>query len=229
MLVRLGLETASHHTCAEEHRLAAMDIKTNDQYRAFLSRIYGLEAPVEAAVWAYTELGPRLLHERDKAGRIRDDLLELGLSESDVESLPRATVTVRSVAHALGWLFVLERHTLLAGLIRRHVQYTLGDVGVRYLGAYGETPGARFRELGEELCRYAGWCMPRSIVTGANEAFRTQRLWYAEASSAARTRVESSNGLRPLVADDRAGLDHESNIAERIPTNTDDIRERTDA
>ena len=181
MLVRLGLETSIHHAQADEDRLAAMDVKTRAEYRAFLGLAYGFESSVEHAVWRTTELDGDVLRDRKKAARLRDDLQVLGLSASEIEDLPRAAVTIHSVAQALGWLFVIERHTLLSGLIKRHLHRALGDgVGgaFAYLSAYGDTPGARFRSLGEQLGRYAETCPPAAIVSGAKEAFRAQRQWY---------------------------------------------------
>ena len=134
--------------------------------------MYGFEAAVEAAIFR-AGLEPMITHGRFKADLLRADLTELGVA------LPAlATVTVRTTAHAMGWLFVTERHTLLAGLIRRHVQRTLGAPPVHYLAAYEDTPGVRFRALGEALGVYAQRFSPRNIIAGANEAFRAQRQWY---------------------------------------------------
>jgi heme oxygenase len=177
MLVRLGLETIVHHAQADDDRLAAMEIKTLHDYRVFLERIYGFEAPAEHAIYT---AGLGSARDRGKTSLLVQDLTALGTA---LAGLPSATrINVKSAAHALGWLFVLERHTLLAGLVRRHVQRTLGaGVPVSYLSAYGETPGARFRALGEELGKYALQWPPSAIIAGTNDAFRAQRTWYTPA------------------------------------------------
>ena len=173
MLVRLALDTSIHHQQADDDRLSAIELRSVRGYCAFLQRVYGFEAAVEAAI-ARAGVEPMFTHGRYKAARLRSDLTRLG-APADI---PLAEISIRSPAHAMGWLFVLERHTLLSGLIRRHVQRTLGDLPVEYLSAYGETPGVRFRALGDALGVCAQRHAPRSIVTGANEAFRAQRSWY---------------------------------------------------
>jgi heme oxygenase (biliverdin-IX-beta and delta-forming) len=183
MLLRLGLETNQHHATADEDRLALMDVASSADYRAQLARIYGFEAAVEVALAQLIEM-----RERAKAHRLRRDLLALGMSEAALDTLPRCLVRLSSVTQALGWLFVLERHTLLAGLIKRQLEHRFGgDVGeaTLYLTAYGDTPGARFRSLCTMLDDHAHQ-MPAyaSLIVGAaNEAFRCQRQWYLGTAS----------------------------------------------
>src|SRR4051812_24994539 len=183
MLVRLALETATHQTQSDEDRLTALDIANAAGYRAFLVRVYGFEAAVEAALDKVPDIDMSFVRDRAKTPRLEHDLRALGMSPEDIATLPRAgTLTIRSAAQALGWLFVIERHTLLHGLLRRHVERTLGDAArnaTTYFQAYGGTPGARFRELGAALCAYAHTYPPVTIVTAAKEAFRSQRHWYA--------------------------------------------------
>lgn len=174
MLVRLALDTSIHHQQADDDRLSAIEIRSGHAYCTFLQRVYGFEAAVEAAI-AGTGIEPMFTHGRFKADHLRSDLAALG---ARVPDLPRAEIAIRHPAQAMGWLFVLERHTLLSGLVRRHIQRTLGEPPVDYLSAYGETPGIRFRALGEALGIYAQRHTPRAIVAGASEAFRAQRSWY---------------------------------------------------
>jgi len=176
MLVRLALETTVHHQQADDDRLTAIDVNTLDAYRAFLRRVFSFEAAVETAI-AAAGIEPMFTNGRFKAELIRSDLFELGCEPPMI-----ATVNVRSTAHAMGWLFVIERHTLLAGLIRRHIQRTLETSAVGYLSAYDDAPGIRFRGLGDALGVYAQRHSPRSIISGANEAFRAQRQWYTNDS-----------------------------------------------
>jgi heme oxygenase len=183
MLVRVALETTIHHAAADEDRLTALDIETVDDYVAVLTRIYGFEAEVETALAKVADLDPNFVRDRAKAARLYQDLVVLGMTSEDIIPLPKvSTISIRSGAQALGWMFVLERHTLLSGLIRRHVVRALGEEilpATSYLAAYGDTPGARFRAFGSALCAYAHTYPPAAIVHAANEAFRAQRQWYA--------------------------------------------------
>ena len=182
MLVRLALETTLHHPSADEDRLGAMDIATVADYRAFLLRVYGFEAPVEQAIGRIADLDPALLRSRSKTSLLRHDLMALGATSEELEHVCSFhAIHLRTFAHALGWLYALERHTLVSGLIRRHVLHVLGTTfegATTYLNAYGTTPGARFRALGETLGRYAQEFPPTVIIAAACEAFRAQRQWY---------------------------------------------------
>jgi heme oxygenase len=181
MLVRLGLETAQHHGPADEDRLAALSITSIAEYRAFLVRVYGFEVPVEDAIHKLRHLELRFVRERARSALLKADLLALGLSETQLAETPRSTaISIRTLADALGWVFVLERQTLLAGLVRRQLQQMLGPkTPIAYLGAY-DTPGARLRELGTRLGNLAHAHSPVAIVEAANAAFRVQRQWYRQ-------------------------------------------------
>ena len=173
MLVRLALDTSIHHQQADDDRLSAIELRSARGYGVFLQQVYGFEAAVEAAI-ARADVEPMFTHGRYKSELLRSDLAALGAPVD----LPLAEISIRSPAQAMGWLFVIERQTLLSGLVRRHIQRTLADPPVDYLSAYGETPGIRFRALGEALGIQAQRHTPRAIVAGANEAFRAQRSWY---------------------------------------------------
>ncbi|HLL25535.1 MAG TPA: biliverdin-producing heme oxygenase [Kofleriaceae bacterium] len=180
MLLRLALDTASHHVAADEDRLAVMDVKTRGEYVTHLARIYGFESVVEDMIARVSDIDPVILRDRQKTARLRSDLLALGSSSSRIASLRTLSrANIRTPAQALGWLYVLERSTRLAGVIRRHVQHLLGaDIAVSYFTSGSETAGARFRMFGELLGAYARRYTPSQIVFAANEAFRAQRLWF---------------------------------------------------
>ena len=181
MLIRLGLETQQHHAVADADRIALMEAPSPLAYRANLAHIFGFEAPIETAL-AHV-LDATVLRDRVKAHWLRRDLAALGLSPSEIECLPHHPVRFTSVAQALGWLFVIERHALLSGLIRRELEHRLGGAigdATSYLAAYGDAPGARFRSLCAALDIYAAQhaSYPTLIVAAASEAFRAQRQWY---------------------------------------------------
>lgn len=206
MLARLAVETGAHHAAADDDRLAVLDVSSVAAYRACLVRIYGFEAEVEHVLAHTRELDAGVLRDRLKAGRLRQDLLALGLSEMDIIDVAlAASVNVRSAGQALGWLFVLERNTLLSGLLRRHVQRVLGDQvrnAMHYLSAYTDTAGARFRALGEALGAHANRFSPSVIVWSANDAFRAQRQWYRSATTTPLVRRERGTAAREVQWDD---------------------------
>jgi len=178
MLVRVMLETRAHHVRADEDRLALLDRRTGAAYRTFLARVLGFEAPYEAAL-AASRLAPDAIAPRIKAERLLADLRALGVSPEQIARLPRATIRpFQSEAEALGWLFAVERNTLMHGQLHRHVAAWLPDHPHAYLTAY-QSPGARMRELGELLdAACTGLLMPERICGAAREAFRSQHNWF---------------------------------------------------
>lgn len=191
MLLRLALETAPHQHAADDDRLAVMEAKSLDDYRTWLTAVYGFELKVEQAIARVVELDTAMLRERLKMGRLREDLASLGLSPTQISRLPTASnVTLASGPQALGWMFVLERQSLMNGVIMRHLLHELGDSvrnASRYLSAYGEHPGLKFRELGALLNASAKRHSASGIIAAAHDAFRAQRQWYLTAMMTAPT------------------------------------------
>jgi heme oxygenase (biliverdin-IX-beta and delta-forming) len=212
MLVRIGLDTRAHHATADADRLKVLDVAGPAQYASYLARVHGYEAPVEAAVAALPDM---LVHlTRPKAGQLRRDLLALGLTDPDLAALPRcgSIGAMSSRAQALGWLYVLERNTLITGLLRRHLTHRMPaemKAASAYLSASSVAPGARLRALGEALAVEAehGPHAIAEIVAAANEAFRCQRHWLRSWTPTSRlgSRGERPTGdsMPPIASSDR--------------------------
>jgi len=183
ILRRLGIETAAYREAADEDRLNALSVSTVGAYRTLLLRILGFESSVEHVVLKMTELDSSFIEKRLRSFFLHEDLLALDVSERDIESATNdAQLTIESPAHALGWLFVIERQMLLSGLIRRQLQSTFGtamDDAMKYWSAYGEQPGARFKTFVDGLALHARAYDADLIVQGAVDAFRQQRHWYS--------------------------------------------------
>jgi heme oxygenase len=160
-----------------------MDVASAEQYRSFLARVYGFEAAVERRVSSITGLADAAAGARARIGRLYRDLAALGLSQVDIAALPQASVEPRTATEGLGWLFVIERHVLLAGLIRRFLASELGDVFARareYFDTHLEA-GEQLREVGEALSDAfkRGGTRPDAAVGAARRAFEAQAQWYS--------------------------------------------------
>jgi heme oxygenase len=208
ILHRLAAETRPHHASADADRISLMDAASEADYARHLARIYGFESGVEHALDGVRGLEPRITGPRKKAERLTHDLAALGMSARQVTELPRYLVTICSPTQALGWMFVVERLTLLSGLIRRHLEARLPDVmpqASAYLSAYGPDTGAKLRALGEECERHGRRCVtePIAMVAAANAAFRQQRLWFSKLRSRPITApgYELSRALAEPLAD----------------------------
>jgi heme oxygenase len=189
MLIRLALETKPHHASADADRLTLLedDVPTAGRYRTFLEAVYGFEASYERALIQTPALEPRLVRACSRLVLLERDLRALGATNLDAMPQPLIPAFPHE-AHALGWIYAVERNTLLHGLVRRHLWRALPRVMDRagsYLAAY-TTPGARYRDLGIDLEAGALRSIPSQIVAGANEAFACQRLWFTRVVAARR-------------------------------------------
>jgi heme oxygenase len=193
MLLRLGLETKQHHAVADADRIALMESASPAEYRTRLTRIHGFETPIEAALSVF--LDAALVRDHAKAHCLRHDFETLGLTAKQIDMLPQFLPRITSLPQAFGWLFVIERHTLVSGLIRRQLAHRFGAElhdATAYLAAYGDAPGARFRSLCSAIDEYATQhaAYPTLIVAAACEAFRAQRQWYLAPPSEREARIE---------------------------------------
>lgn len=196
MLVRLALDTRAFHAIADSDRLVLLEHSTTARYRAFLAMVFGFEVVYEAAFAAAPRVHREFGRARAKSDRLAADLVALGLTASQVANLPQCSTvpTFRTPAHAMGWLYAIERNTLLHGLLRRHLTTVIPEAieqAGSYLATYGDTPGARYRELGVALDGFGaiGGDIPRQLATAASEAFRAQHAW-CSASTARSSVVE---------------------------------------
>lgn len=185
MIDRLNAETRVHHADADADLDALFRSEvTVTHYLVYLMRTYGFEAPLESAV-ALTPRIDQVLdpRPRQRAGHLARDLMALSLRPQDVAVLPMCLVIpqFRSIAEALGWLYVVERMTLAHNVIRRHLMTRIPaemETASAYLSAYDGIAGKRWQELGAVLDEVASVpAVADRIVTSASEAFRCRRVW----------------------------------------------------
>jgi heme oxygenase len=185
MLTRLNLETRAHHPEADYPWLELVSLQASRaQYIDQLVATYGFEAPVEAALVLTPHLADvMVLRQRARSGLIVEDLLTLGFSPAKIARLPqcRRIAPFRDAAEALGWIYVLERSTLLHDTVRSHLASRIPTVATwAYLSAYRGVATQRWHELGVALDSFA--IAPASadqIVAGARAAFDCLRDWIA--------------------------------------------------
>ncbi|HUS32679.1 MAG TPA: biliverdin-producing heme oxygenase [Kofleriaceae bacterium] len=183
-LLRLNLETQSHHAMADQlwAPLLAPDV-TKWQYVARLALVYGFEAPLESAL-AYT---PNLrlaidIRSRIRAGRVAQDLITLGLSAGEVADLPQCgqMAPFSSPLEGLGWLYVSERSTLQHDAVRKNVVGKMPDIAnaTAYLSVYDGIVGLRWHELGAAFDRSVRTERAlEEVIAGAQAGFRCLASW----------------------------------------------------
>jgi heme oxygenase len=181
----LGVHTVQHHASADAVRLTVLDAPSISRYRSFLARIYGFEAAVECQVSGIRGLEVALYGARARLARLHQDLGALGLDAAAIAGLPRATVSVRDTSDGLGWLFVIERHVLLAGLIRRALEAESPALAraTAYFATHADG-GTRLRDFGD-IVRSAithRHGRPDLLVAAARRAFEAQQQWYVRST-----------------------------------------------
>ena len=123
----------SHERLHLQKALAALAGGTIDLpgYRALLARLHGFHAPLEARVaasaWAGRVDGAVLA---PRAGRLRQDLVELGADDSELARLPVAAASdlpdLDGFGRSVGCLYVRAGSTLGARLLSKALDPLLG-------------------------------------------------------------------------------------------------------
>ena len=187
MLTRLNMETRRDHSRADQPwlELLGADV-TRARYVEHLVTLYGFEAPFEASIALTPGIGDRLqLRLRSRSGLIVQDLLALGLTPSRIARLPQCNLMLpfRDLPEALGWMYVVERATLLHDAVRHYLEDRLAVAGAcGYLSAYDGVASTRWQELGRALDEAAAIPQaPEHIIAATRTAFACHRDWFTVA------------------------------------------------
>jgi heme oxygenase len=204
-LIRLNIATRAHHAAADAPWLDLLvPIVGKREYTAHLIKVYGFEAPLEAAFRYTPGLSALIdLRARMRIGLLAQDLLRLGMTASQIAQLPQRFETFTSIGEALGWMYVIERSTLLHGGVRRYLTTQLPEVAsaTGYLSAYDGSATVRWSELGDAVDTLAETpALTQLCVRAAHQAFRAQREWFFDGeamhswvSDAKQTRLAESD------------------------------------
>jgi heme oxygenase len=184
-LVRLNAATRQWHATVDDSWLELLrPTVTVADYLAQLVRTYGLIAPFESAC-KYT---PALAQLVDKgrlmrAGLIAQDLLALDLTPSQVASIPTCPeITVfGSAGEAIGWLYVIERTTLLADGLLRHVNDVLPQAveATRYLATFSTQGTEYWQSFARIVDRASTDDVANDIERAACSAFEIAHGWFS--------------------------------------------------
>jgi heme oxygenase len=185
MLAKLNMETRPYHGDLDGRWLDLLiPHLSRTLYLEQLIRVFGFESAVEAAL-AYTPGFAGLIALRDwaRSSFIAKDLMTLGLGAGTVAQLPQCLVApFAEPCEALGWMYVLERATLLHDGLRQHVEDRLpkSPYVCAYLAANEGKDIARWNEFGELLERAAERQSGASeqIVRAAQDGCRRATEWY---------------------------------------------------
>jgi heme oxygenase len=176
--------TRAYHAGADAPWLALMSSSLREQaYVRHLAITFGFEAPLEGA-FAYTRGLDDVIpvRKRVRAGLIAQDLLALGVSPAELSHLPQcpAIAPFVEVSDALGWMYLIERATLLHDGVRRSVAQRLPRAAhaTSYLCAAGSVAGVRWQSFGAALDAVTDEApIADRIADAAKQAFRYWLEW----------------------------------------------------
>lgn len=182
-LLQLNLATQEHHVAADAPWLELLvPSVTRWQYVEHLIKVYGFEAPLEAALRYTPGLSALVdLRSRVRSGRIVQDLMRLGLSAGRIATLGQRFVTFSSTLEALGWMYVAERAALLHAAVRRYLTLRVPDLdsATSYLSAYDGVAGDRWSDLGNALEAVAHTPLAEhQLVLAAHQGFLGFCEWF---------------------------------------------------
>ena len=126
----LKSSTAEQHQAVENLMPFFREQFSLQDYTRTLAAFLGFFEPVEQALresadWSDVGID---IHDRSRAHLLRNDLIALGLSASQIASLPRSTSMppIHNLESALGCLYVLEGSTLGGQVIGRELARRFG-------------------------------------------------------------------------------------------------------
>ncbi len=178
MIDLLAQQTGRYHAAADADRLVILEKPTRARFCVYLARIHGFESAVESAIAATPGIDRGLLRTHMKCARLAADLAALDTAPIAPARAPRFDTP----AAALGWLWVIQRNTLLHSLVHRYLAGKLPDaiaVAGSYLATFEGRAGIAMRELGDTMSAVARRVsLAEQMVSSAVDAFRAQRQWY---------------------------------------------------
>jgi heme oxygenase len=190
-LARLDAATRDFHGELDGYWLDLMaQGVTRERYEAQLMRLFGFEAPLEAAL-AYTP-GFAVADRRDltRSGLIVQDLIAMGMRPAMASRLPQCDeiASFRDPIEALGWWYVSERQSQLYQSIKRHLVARIPDVAkaCAFLSSYDGVAAARWQQLGTVLDQQAWKHGHEGLVEAATAAFECARRWFRGGKRVAR-------------------------------------------
>jgi heme oxygenase len=190
-LARLDAATREHHAEVDATWLDLMaQGVTRERYEAQLVRVFGFEAPLEAAL-AYTP-GFTVADRRDltRSGLIVQDLIALGMRPAAASRLSQCDEieSFQGPIEALGWWYVSERSSQLYHSVKRHLVSRVPELAkaCSFLSSYDGVAAARWQQLGAVLDQQAWKHGHEGLVAAATAAFDCARRWFRGGERVAR-------------------------------------------
>lgn len=156
-------------------------MRSIDDYRTFLARLYGFHAVWEPKAEVLIA-DPRFFAPRWKLHKLESDLRTLGLSPKELDALPLCDelMAMESKADAFGAMYVIEGSTLGGMIIARHIDRKLGPPAASacsYLRCYGVDLGRMWKAFGSHLLALSAPGFDDEVVVSAHRTFTVLQPW----------------------------------------------------
>lgn len=183
ILHRLKNETESHHRRVEK-RFQILDPQlTLTRYREWLVRLYGYYDPLECLVEPWCAEIAIDWPERRKTPLLAQDLLRLGMTQPQLDALPRCEKlpVIDTIANVFGALYVFEGSTLGGRFIAHHLATHLHlntTNGASFFLPYGDDPKPRWHAFQKRLLDIASSDdITENIIATAAKTFDSFEAW----------------------------------------------------
>jgi heme oxygenase len=158
---------------------------TLEEYKAILSRLWGLYAPMERQIGAIEQINALVgFEDRRKQQWLEQDLRALGV---DPDSLPEyeGFAAISTTPQALGCMYVLEGSTLGGQFIAKHIKTQLGldeSNGCTFFNGYAQQTGPMWKAFSQALNDYplADGQDKEQLLETAIATFIAFETWFTE-------------------------------------------------
>jgi heme oxygenase (biliverdin-IX-beta and delta-forming) len=181
-MVELRSATLTHHRAVRTAVELLRPEASAASYRRVLERLYGYYEPIEGHL---ARILRGLVHpvRLRKAALIGSDLRVLGLTEADIELLPRCAElpSVDAMPAAFGCLYVIEGSALgmrhLLGSLSGDLTTAIADAS-RFLDGYGESTDVMWMELAASVdSAVTTRASAQTAVRAARQTFDLLHRW----------------------------------------------------
>lgn len=153
-----------------------------DDYKNVLTKFWGVYRPLEEKLREH--FFAEFYEGRWKVPLIKKDLLSLGFSENEIESIPveKNISSLENLNEIIGTLYVLEGSSLGSLILSRHFGFKFGLTslkGMSFFTSYGEetlTKWKEWREFSEAFSREEN-LSHQLIVSAARRTFLLLKNW----------------------------------------------------
>lgn len=180
-------QTSESHINLEENKYSKAILSPSvvlSDYQQYIAKMYGVAKACENDIFPAVSSVLTDIGERYKSQLILDDLLKIGFSQEQADSIPVFKFEASNTADALGVMYVLEGSTLGGKILYKHINQFLGlneETGASYFYGYGQQTGLLWKNFITTLADYAvEENCEQGIISSSVDTFNAIGHWLNE-------------------------------------------------